>query len=121
MKIIYNDYIPFKGYIAMNLFGILFVRGNKTLSKDTINHESIHSEQYKDLLYILFLVLYVLEYLFKIFVSIFVNRGKYSVLHYAYKSISLEQEAYYNENNDNYLNVRKRYNWFKYIFKMYKI
>ena len=121
MKIIYNDYIPFKGYIAMNLFGILFVRGNKTLSKDTINHESIHSEQYKDLLYILFLVLYMLEYLFKIFVSIFVNRGKHSILHYAYKSISLEQEAYYNENNDNYLNVRKRYNWFKYIFKMYKI
>lgn len=121
MKIIYNDYIPFKGYISMNLFGILFVRGNKTLSKDTINHESIHSEQYKDLLYILFLVLYVLEYLFKIFVSIFANRGKYNILHYAYKSISLEQEAYYNENNDNYLNIRKRYNWFKYIFKMYKI
>ena len=55
MKIIYNDYIPFKGYIAMNLFGILFVRGNKTLSKDTINHESIHSEQYKDLLYVIYL------------------------------------------------------------------
>jgi hypothetical protein len=26
MKVIYNKFIPFKGYKAMNLFGIVFVR-----------------------------------------------------------------------------------------------
>lgn len=26
MKIIYNKLIPFKGFIAINLFGIIFVR-----------------------------------------------------------------------------------------------
>ena len=26
MKIIYNNIIPFKGFKAMNLFGVLFVR-----------------------------------------------------------------------------------------------
>ena len=28
MKIIYNNTIPFKGFKAMNLFGVLFVRND---------------------------------------------------------------------------------------------
>lgn len=44
MKIIYNNIIPFKGFKAINLFGILFVRKNKSLSNKDINHEAIHSE-----------------------------------------------------------------------------
>ena len=28
MKIIHNKFIPFKGYKAINLFGIVFVRDN---------------------------------------------------------------------------------------------
>ena len=54
MKIIYNNIIPFKGFKAMNLFGMLFVRKDiKTPMSDIdINHESIHSEQYKELLFI---------------------------------------------------------------------
>lgn len=46
MKIIYNNIIPFKGFKAINLFGVLFVRKDiKTPMSDVdINHESIHSE-----------------------------------------------------------------------------
>ena len=48
MKIIFNKYIPFKGFLAINLFGVLFVRKrenglNPVLSKSTINHEKIHT------------------------------------------------------------------------------
>ena len=33
MKIIRNNIIPFKGYKAINLFGILFVRGDISLGE----------------------------------------------------------------------------------------
>lgn len=39
MKIIRNKYIPFKGYRAINLFGILFVRGNVRINERTLRHE----------------------------------------------------------------------------------
>ena len=70
MKIIYNNVIPFKGFKAMNLFGVLFVRKDiKTPMSDVdINHESIHSEQYKELLFIPFLVLYLVEWFIKLFI-----------------------------------------------------
>ena len=44
MIIIRNNIIPFKGFTAMNLFGLLFVRKDVTLSEELINHEAIHSE-----------------------------------------------------------------------------
>lgn len=53
MKTIYNKYIPFKGFSAINCLGIwLFVRNEKKygywvspmLSEKTLNHENIHSE-----------------------------------------------------------------------------
>lgn len=50
MKIIRNNFIPFPGFKAINLFGILFVRGNATISQEVINHESIHTAQMKEML-----------------------------------------------------------------------
>jgi len=44
MKIINNSFIPVKGYKAINLFGVLFVRNNSKLSSTDINHEEIHTE-----------------------------------------------------------------------------
>ena len=43
MLIIRNKVIPFKGFKAINLFGILFVRENAKLDAKTINHEEIHN------------------------------------------------------------------------------
>ena len=67
MKIIYNRFIPFKGFIAINLFGTLFVRQEKGkpepyVSPRTINHESIHTEQMKELGYIFFYIWYFIEF-----------------------------------------------------------
>ena len=53
MKIIRNNYIPFQGYKAINLFGILFVRGNARINEKTIRHEAIHTTQMKELWYFL--------------------------------------------------------------------
>lgn len=36
MKIIRNKYIPFKGFRAINIFGVLFVRGNAKIDNVTI-------------------------------------------------------------------------------------
>jgi hypothetical protein len=48
MKTIFNNFIPFDGFAAINLFGVLFVRNgvykNNKVPKKTINHESIHTE-----------------------------------------------------------------------------
>ena len=41
--IVKNNIIPFKGYKAMNLFGILFLRKPYSLSEKDINHEAIHT------------------------------------------------------------------------------
>ena len=121
MKIIVNNIIPFSGYSYINLFGILFTRRkNLNLSDVTLNHEEIHTLQGKYLLWIFFYILYFCEWIFKIIPSVFCNRGKYSIIKYAYKSISFEQMAYYNENNLNYLKNANPYEWFKYIFKMYE-
>ena len=63
-KIIYNKLIPFKGYVAINLFGIIFARKeykaqieNNYFRKATLlNHELIHTAQYKELLYVFYLL-----------------------------------------------------------------
>ena len=43
MKVIYNNIIPFPGFKAINLFGVLFVRNGCTMSESDINHEMIQS------------------------------------------------------------------------------
>jgi len=102
MKIIYNRIIPFKGFLAINLFGILFVRKEykgKQLTETTINHEKIHTAQMKELLYIPFYIAYFFEWL----VRLVTNTNT------AYRSISFEQEAHNNQNNMGYLKTRKHF------------
>lgn len=123
MKVIYNSIIPFPGFAHINLFGILFGRKEYKLSltKRTLNHESIHTEQMKELLFIFFYIWYVLEWIIKIPFSWFYkqpeNHQKISKI--TYRSISFEQEAFYNQYDYEYLGKRKRYNWLKRVFKMY--
>ena len=106
MKIIYNDFIPFKGYKAINLFGFLFTRNIYTISDVDINHESIHTEQMKEMLYIPFYIWYMIEWLIRL-----VSYGDAKL---AYKTISFELEASSNQQDENYLKNRKRFAWFKY-------
>jgi len=107
MKIIYNNIIPFKGYKAINLFGILFVRKGATIKEKDINHECIHTRQMQEMLFIPFYLWYVIEWLIKLFI--------YKNSHTAYRNISFEKEAYGNEQIFSYLDIRKSYSWFKYL------
>lgn len=122
MRIIYNNVIPFKGFAYLNFFGILFARKHLKgkLRKCDVNHEKIHTEQIKETLGIFFYLWYIIEWLIKIPFSWFYKQ-KYpkAVDNVAYKSISFEQEAYYNEYDYDYLSYRERFEWVKYIFKMY--
>ena len=106
MKIIYNRFIPFKGFVAMNLFGILFARNEyrNKISDRTINHESIHTAQIKEMGYIFFYIWYLVEWL----IRLLINSD-------AYRNISFEREAFINDDNLNYLKTRKRFSWLKYI------
>ena len=111
MKIVVNSLIPFPGYKAMNLFGILFVRKDEqhTVTDITINHEKIHTAQIREMLYIFFYIWYVIEWFIKVFI--------YLEFHEAYRNLAFEREAYENQDNLNYLNSRKHYNWIKKIWK----
>lgn len=106
MKIIHNKLIPFGRYDTINIFGILFTK-SKSLNKYVINHESIHTEQMKEMGYIFFYLWYGIEYcLIRLFHR---KQGD------AYHDVSFEEEAYNNDSNLNYLKERKRYAWIKYI------
>lgn len=109
MKIIYNNIIPFNGYKAINIFGLIFARkDSKKLTEEQINHEAIHTAQMKELLYIPFYLWYCVEYIIKRW-----SRTQKE----AYHDISFEREAYDNEENMQYLSNRKHYSWFKRIKK----
>lgn len=114
MKIIYNNLIPFKGYSAINLCGILFVRNDcrDQVDDEMINHESIHSKQIFEMLVIFFYIWYIIEWFIKLFKygdSDEDGRGD------AYHNISFEREAYDNEKDLEYLNKRKPYSWWYYL------
>ena len=49
MKTFKNSILPFKGFAAINLFGILFVRKGATVTERTIRHEKIHTKQMPEL------------------------------------------------------------------------
>lgn len=105
MIIIKNNIIPFSGFLAINIFGILFVREeywksrNDNAKKTTLNHESIHTAQMKELLYVFFYIIYFFEWIVRLFIN-----GKN-----AYDNISFEKEAYFNQNDLDYLKTRKHY------------
>lgn len=106
LKAIYNRLIPFGSYTTINIFGLLFTK-LKVLNKFTINHESIHTEQMKEMGYIFFYAWYAIEYC--------VIRLLHEKQGDAYKDVSFEEEAYNNTNNLDYLKTRKRYSWVKYV------
>ena len=105
MKIIRNNIIPFKGFKAINFFGILFVRGNAIIDENTLNHEEIHSAQMKEMLYVFFYLWYLIEWLIKVV--------EYKNFYEAYRNISFEVEAYGSMYNPCYLKNRQPFNWIR--------
>ena len=115
----YSKIIPFDGFYAITIFGTIIRRikyKDTPVSMTTMNHEGIHVCQAEDFLpgffgYIIFYLLYFIEWLIKLIISIFVGNN-------AYYSISFEQEAYLNQDNFDYQDTRQRFAWTKYIFKI---
>lgn len=99
MKLVYNKWIPFKGFRAINLFGVCFVREGYTMPPHSINHEKIHTAQMRELWYIGFYILYLVEWIYRL---VFHTRT-------AYRGISFEREAYNNQYNYGYLEYRSKY------------
>ena len=104
-KVVQNRFIPFKGFIAINLFGIIFTRDKSKLNDYIYNHEAIHTKQLLESGIIFFYIIYLIEWLIKLIIY----------KSQAYKHLSFEVEAYNNMYNLNYLTSRKKYAWLKYI------
>jgi uncharacterized membrane protein YiaA len=129
-KVIFNDTIPFKGFIAMCLWPFIFVRNNAASHYNTVanNHEHIHAEQQKEML-LVGIVLAAIGYVFVglwalLFVPLFFwwygieylyRLCQYRDTKKAYRNISTEREAYTNEKDLTYLTNRRRFAWIKYL------
>lgn len=104
MKIIENNFIPFNGFKAMQFCGLLFVRKGAKMTIYDLNHEKIHLEQQKELLFVSFFAWYMIEWIIRLFMP-----GR------AYYKISFEQETYENQYFLDYLKRRKRYSFIKWL------
>lgn len=103
MLIIRNNILPLgKSYAAINLFGILFVKRDVRITPELVNHERIHTYQQRELLFIIFYVVYVLEWLGRL---VLCGGNGYR----AYKSLSFEREAYAHGDDLGYLARRRAF------------
>lgn len=117
MKVIRSSIIPCKGFAAINIFGVVFVRKEILPQRDItlhdwdkmLNHELIHTAQMKELLYLPFYLIYGIEWLIRL--------AMYRNTKEAYRNISFEREAYDMQNNFYYIidKERKPYAFLKYI------
>ncbi len=103
MKVVVNKILPPKGFTAINLFGVLFVRKRYLwrLSELVFRHERIHTAQMRELLFIFFYIAYFLEWVYWLIRSLFNKEIN------PYRSISFEREAYLHEYDADYLKRRK--------------
>ena len=107
MIVIFKYIIP-KKYSGLTVFPFIFLKNKENL-KDPLflNHEKIHLKQQAELLWIFFFIWYLIEYGIRIF--------QYKNHDTAYKNISFEKEAYENEQDLNYLELRKTFAFLKYL------
>jgi hypothetical protein len=131
MIIIRNNFIPFKGFSAMNILGVLFVRSKAKINETTIRHEAIHTAQQYEIIalsalaaliasnfyaswwYLLIgiampIVIYVLAWLIALALPPYDS---------AYKDSPFEREAYANQHYPNYLDSRPWFAWVRYVRK----
>jgi hypothetical protein len=96
------------GFRGMAIYPFLIMKDESLKNNiQFINHETIHFHQQRELLLILFYIIYSLEYVFRVF--------QYRNFKKAYFNISFEREAYANQNNPEYLKDRKFWAFTKYF------
>ena len=74
MKIVSNRFVPFPGFKAVNLLGVMFVRRGFRVTEVDIRHEQIHTRQMLELGVLPFYVLYVVEWLVRVAMPIAASR-----------------------------------------------
>lgn len=109
MLLIVTKFLIPRGYRGLTIFPFVFIRYKEDRENVVlINHERIHLRQQLELLILPFFILYVLEFVFRLF--------EYKNFNTAYRNISFEREAYSNEKNLQYLTNRKLFSFAKFIF-----
>ena len=128
---VYNNIIPLKGFVALTMWPLLFIRKAAAwlFDDEDENHENIHGAQQKEMLIVgailavilavcgcgwwslfalpLFLYWYGVEWL--------VKHCYYRNATTAYKNVAFEREAYANQNDMTYLSHRRPFAWVRYI------
>lgn len=104
---IVNRFIPLKGFAAVNLCGLIFVRRDASFTPDDLRHERIHTRQMLELLVVPFYLLYLAEWLVRLVQQRHFLR--------AYLSISFEREAYAHQREADYLLRRRHFAWLRYL------
>lgn len=109
-RIFVCSWFPFKGYSAITLYPFIIVRKDymeKYADTDrlqtTLNHEKIHLAQQKEVGPFRFYYMYLHYY--------FAGLIKWKNHVRAYMDIPFEEEAYYNDQNLDYLVDRPSYAW----------
>ena len=103
-----SKHIVPNGFVGITLFPFIILK-KENLKQDQIliNHEKIHLRQQRELLVLLFYIIYGFEW----FIKFFIYKNGYLT----YKNLSFEREAYQNENNLSYLKTRKTWDFIKYF------
>lgn len=97
-----------KNFRGLAVFPFIFLK-DKMLKEDRaiIFHERIHLRQQLEMLWFPFFLWYGIEFI--------IRWIQFKNTHQAYLNICFEREAYTNENNFNYLKIRKFWNFLKYL------
>jgi len=94
--------------VGMTVFFIIFLKGENDDLK-VLNHEKIHIKQFQETLFIGFYIISIFDFLIKY--------CKYRNVIGAYRNLIFEKEAYDYMDDLDYLKKRKRFAWFRNLFK----
>lgn len=92
---------------CINIFGTIWSRDINWIDEKVINHERIHTAQMRELLFVPFYIIYVLEWLVRLL--------QYRDRKKAYLNISFEREAYANGDDLSYLPRRRPFAWLRHL------
>ena len=136
--IIENSFIPFRGFLCVNLFGVIFTRDKKRITWQVLNHELIHTMQLFEVdcyfsipwiflsssiswWYLLgipfsYYIWYLIEWIFRIFRALAtvyrVRQGKRKEhMKKAYYELLFEQEARNHQDEILYIRNRQPFAW----------
>jgi hypothetical protein len=104
-----TSFILGKSYAAMCISPFILVNRHIDVKKNPglVNHEKIHAHQQLEMLWLIFFLWYIVEYLIRLIA--YRSHGK------AYRNLAHEREAYQNSGNPDYLKSRKFYAWISYL------